>query len=420
MGELMRRYWHVVSPGRRDARAVDQTDPPARRRPGPGQGSRGPLRSAGRGEKPDAVSGGRAGRASYSPTSVRRRHRCCRASTPTSTIGRSASSSKPLVRCNWLQIMENSMDPVHLEWLHGKLYEFVQEQRGETTAFAVHRIRTSRSRNSSEACTSAGCSKRQLASTRPTGPSVTRSSSRPRSPSVKPADSGASTRCRSALPLDDTHTMHYWYGAFVPPAASVEIPAHMLDIAARPSTSRSSTSTAKYRLEKIDAQDVMAMRKHPGQITEGPHAGTISAWTDRGVVLVSARCCCVELAKVEAGHDPIGVVARSEQEHDRRVSTRTRPAPVRGWLRGVHPPHELEPLRARRGVDRRHHPRQARARGRPSGYRRPPALAMRRSSRSRSRALRVCAPPRWNSARALLEAPELRPAESPRTLSSRW
>ena len=34
------------------------------------------------------------------------------------------------VHCNWLQIMENSLDPVHTEWLHGQLYEFVREKDG--------------------------------------------------------------------------------------------------------------------------------------------------------------------------------------------------------------------------------------------------------------------------------------------------
>ena len=34
------------------------------------------------------------------------------------------------IRCNWLQIMENSLDPVHTQWLHGALLEFVEEASG--------------------------------------------------------------------------------------------------------------------------------------------------------------------------------------------------------------------------------------------------------------------------------------------------
>ena len=85
------------------------------------------------------------------------------------------------IPCNWLQIMENSLDPVHTEWLHGKLQEFVEEKSG----FRRHalsdlgaNIRSrSRSKNSSTACTNGVCSKvrRRIPTT---GGSATRCSSR--------------------------------------------------------------------------------------------------------------------------------------------------------------------------------------------------------------------------------------------------
>jgi 5,5'-dehydrodivanillate O-demethylase len=34
------------------------------------------------------------------------------------------------IPCNWLQIMENSLDPVHVEWLHQNFYNYVVEQMG--------------------------------------------------------------------------------------------------------------------------------------------------------------------------------------------------------------------------------------------------------------------------------------------------
>jgi 5,5'-dehydrodivanillate O-demethylase len=38
--------------------------------------------------------------------------------------------------CNWLQCMENSMDPVHFEWLHANQMNWVREKRGlEPTMF---------------------------------------------------------------------------------------------------------------------------------------------------------------------------------------------------------------------------------------------------------------------------------------------
>lgn len=32
--------------------------------------------------------------------------------------------------CNWLQIMENSVDPHHVEWLHGRYFKFLGDQQG--------------------------------------------------------------------------------------------------------------------------------------------------------------------------------------------------------------------------------------------------------------------------------------------------
>ena len=34
------------------------------------------------------------------------------------------------IPCNWLQIMENSVDPHHVEWLHGYYFEFVGQMQG--------------------------------------------------------------------------------------------------------------------------------------------------------------------------------------------------------------------------------------------------------------------------------------------------
>src|SRR5579862_4149402 len=36
-----------------------------------------------------------------------------------------------IVPCNWLQIQENSLDPTHAEWLHGKFFDYLLEQKGE-------------------------------------------------------------------------------------------------------------------------------------------------------------------------------------------------------------------------------------------------------------------------------------------------
>src|SRR5204862_5770591 len=38
-----------------------------------------------------------------------------------------------ILPCNWLQIMENSLDPVHVEWLHRYFSNYAMERLGRTT-----------------------------------------------------------------------------------------------------------------------------------------------------------------------------------------------------------------------------------------------------------------------------------------------
>src|SRR5207253_6149241 len=38
-----------------------------------------------------------------------------------------------VIPCNWLQIMENSLDPVHVEWLHQYFSNYAMERLGRTT-----------------------------------------------------------------------------------------------------------------------------------------------------------------------------------------------------------------------------------------------------------------------------------------------
>ncbi len=47
--------------------------------------------------------------------------------------------ARTVIPCNWLQIQENSADPIHSEWLHGHFAEFVDEMQNEDDAAAVQR-----------------------------------------------------------------------------------------------------------------------------------------------------------------------------------------------------------------------------------------------------------------------------------------
>lgn len=46
-----------------------------------------------------------------------------------------------VIPCNWLQCMENSMDTVHTEYLHGQLWEYVLERKGVTDPIKINEVR---------------------------------------------------------------------------------------------------------------------------------------------------------------------------------------------------------------------------------------------------------------------------------------
>ena len=215
-----------------------------------------------------------------------------------------------LVPCNWLQIMENSCDPVHTEWLHGHLQEFVEEQRdGIKPSFAISRHHVAIAFEEFPF----GLYKRRLYE----GQSEDADDWRVGHPVFFPAtlavggkrDGSRTYSFQIRVPVDDMTTMHYWYNAYtVHP--DVDIPAHMLNTVQRYEVPFRNDN-GEFMLDLLDAQDVMAW------VTQGPIAkreleklGT----TDRGVILFR-KMLEREIARVERGEDPMGVIRNPDDNH---------------------------------------------------------------------------------------------------------
>jgi 5,5'-dehydrodivanillate O-demethylase len=112
--------------------------------------------------------------------------------------------------CNWLQIQENSLDPVHVEWLHQYLFNYVTERVGRTDlarpVLAHKRIGFDVSEY--------GIIKRRVVE----GGSEEDEDWKVGHPIIFPnilrnkagvGKSGEGFQIRT--PLDDTHTAHWWY-----------------------------------------------------------------------------------------------------------------------------------------------------------------------------------------------------------------
>jgi len=215
---------------------------------------------------------------------------------------------RALVPCNWVQIMENSHDPVHTEWLHGHLQEFVEEQRdGVRPSFAISRHHVKIAFDEFKY----GIYKRRLYE----GQSEDADDWRVGHPVFFPNTLAVGSihngwrryLFQIRVPMDDEHTMHYWYSAYTV-RPEIEIPDALLaNVVAFDVPFRD--ERGEFILDNVDSQDVMAW------VTQGSNAkreleklGT----TDRGVIMFRGML-EREIHNVELGRDPICVIRSSAE-----------------------------------------------------------------------------------------------------------
>ncbi|MEP7208991.1 MAG: aromatic ring-hydroxylating dioxygenase subunit alpha [Casimicrobiaceae bacterium] len=216
---------------------------------------------------------------------------------------------RALLPINWLQIMENSMDPIHTEWLHGHHYEFQKEQEGVKVAISAHHEKIDFREFEF------GLTKHRLLA----GHSEDSDDWRIGHPVVFPnmlavGNGDESQRYYSfqiRVPVDDEHTLHLWYNAYLPPKDAVVPPhltsrVHLYDVPYR-------DADGEFIVDNVDGQDMMAWISQ-GTIADRTRENLGAS--DKGVAIYR-RVLKRELKKVADGIDPIGIVR--DRERNRRI-----------------------------------------------------------------------------------------------------
>jgi 5,5'-dehydrodivanillate O-demethylase oxygenase subunit len=218
---------------------------------------------------------------------------------------------RALLPVNWLQIMENSLDPVHTEWLHGHQYEFQKEQEGVKVAISTPHLKIDFREFEF------GITKHRLLEGHSEDSDDWRTGHPILFPNILAVGNGdPKARYHSfqmRVPVDDEHTLHLWFNAYVPPAGAA-VPPHLLgplftyDVPFKDAQGR-------FIMDNIDGQDMMAW------ITQGAiadrareHLGA----SDKGVALYR-RVLKREMKKVQEGLAPMGVLRDTEDNRARNT-----------------------------------------------------------------------------------------------------
>lgn len=208
---------------------------------------------------------------------------------------------RALLPCNWLQIMENSVDPYHVEWLHGHHLAHVRGRQGKEAPTHYRRRQVKVGFDLFEH----GIVKRRVLE----GGSEEDDDWKIGHPLVFPimlrVGSHRQHRFQIRVPVDDTHTMHYWYACYQPSdgvAAPVQAEVPLYEVPWR-------DENGEHIVDFVDGQDIMVW------VTQGPIADRtqeILGSSDRGIALYR-QLLFDQIKAVRAGDDPLGVIRDPER-----------------------------------------------------------------------------------------------------------
>ncbi len=202
--------------------------------------------------------------------------------------------------CNWLQTVENNMDPLHVEYLHMSYTNRLRKEQGLKPVSQRHHEKVDY-----EFFEYGMLKKRLWEGDTEDSPEWTTGH-----PVVFPTMLAIVVQddwwhAQIRVPVDDTNTIWYWYNA--KPAAEGAAPQTEIPVWDNPWLLPDGTAD----LEGVNGQD-MGLMVSQGAITD--HDEENLATSDRGVVMFR-RALLEQIDRIEAGKDPIGTLRDPAKNH---------------------------------------------------------------------------------------------------------
>jgi 5,5'-dehydrodivanillate O-demethylase oxygenase subunit len=197
--------------------------------------------------------------------------------------------------CNWLQIMENSLDPVHLEYLHGRLTNYVLKRQGKPESASVRHHAKIRFR-----VFEYGISKMRLLEGDSEDSDEWQVGHPILFPSILAVGDGRVPEFQIRVPVDDTRTYHLWYWTRPRPEGAGPQDPHTIKVAENPYVH----ANGRLVVETINGQDMMAW------VTQGDISDRTTerlGTSDQGVILFRSIL-DEQIKKVQRGEDPMAVI----------------------------------------------------------------------------------------------------------------
>jgi 5,5'-dehydrodivanillate O-demethylase len=203
-----------------------------------------------------------------------------------------------VIPCNWLQIMENSLDPVHVEWLHQHFYNYVQERLGRSE-FKGNPISH---KKINFRVFEYGIIKNRLVEGETEDNEDWQVGHPVLFPNILLSGNTRRPTFQIRVPVDDTHTLHVWYSCYARP--EIQEPQERIPFYNVPVPGFDTTGEPQWSLlDNNSGEDMIAW------ITQGGIADRTQeklGLSDKGVILYR-RLVNEQLEKVQRGEDPMNV-----------------------------------------------------------------------------------------------------------------